>query len=154
LAATFHVKVLTAEGQLYESDRAEFVVVPSADGEMGVLDRHVPLVALLKPGPMTVTEEGGDEDVLYVSGGFADISRDAEDRTTVTVLADSGERAHDIDEAAAEESRRRAQEMLAGKLSAEDYAEAAGMLERSVGRIRVAEISRRRRASRGERAMR
>ena len=101
MAARFHVSVLTAEGALYQSDRAEFVVLPAAEGELGVLDRHVPLVALLKPGPMTVTQEGGDEEVLYVSGGFVDISRDAEGGTTVTVLADSGERAHDIDEAAA-----------------------------------------------------
>jgi F-type H+-transporting ATPase subunit epsilon len=134
--------VVTAEGSLYDSE-AEFVVLPAADGEIGILPRHSPLVAVLKAGPLRTTS-GGDEEIFFVSGGFADVARDGED-TTVTVLADSGERAHDIDEAAAEESRRRAQEILAQRVSAEEYAEAAGLLEHSVQRIRVAEIARRRR---------
>ncbi len=152
MADKFPVSVLTAEGRLYASD-AEFVVVPAAEGELGILDRHEPLLALLKAGPLRVTRDGvggGDEEVLFVSGGFVDVGRDADDKTVVTVLADSGERAHDIDEARAEEARRRAQELLGQRLSAVDMAEAAALLERSTARIKVAELSRRR-GSRRER---
>jgi F-type H+-transporting ATPase subunit epsilon len=142
----FPISVLTAEGRLYNSD-VEFVVVPAADGELGILDRHEPLLALLKAGPLRITKDGvggSDEEVLFVSGGFVDVGRDEDDKTVVTVLADSGERAHDIDEARAEEARRRAQELMGQKLSSQEMAEAAALLERSTARIRVAELGRRR----------
>jgi F-type H+-transporting ATPase subunit epsilon len=141
----FPVSVLTAEGRLYGAE-AEFVVVPAAEGELGILDRHEPLLALLTAGPLRVIKDGvgGDEEVLFVSGGFVDVGRDENDKTVVTVLADTGERAHDIDEARAEEARRRAQDLLAQRLSAVDMAEAAALLERSTVRIKVAELGRRR----------
>jgi F-type H+-transporting ATPase subunit epsilon len=145
LSETFNVSVLTAEGELY-NQAAESVVVPAAEGELGVLARHSPLVAILKPGPLRVTT-GADEEVFFVSGGFVDVALE-DGKTQVTVLADSGERAHDIDEARAEEARKRAKELLSQKLSDEDYAEASALLERSVARVRVAELSRRRRSGR------
>jgi F-type H+-transporting ATPase subunit epsilon len=150
MPARFPVSVLTAEGQLYSAE-VEFVVVPAAEGELGILDRHEPVLALLKAGPLRISPGGiggDDEDVLFVSGGFVDVGRDDEDKTVVTVLADSGERAHDIDEARAEEARRRAQQLLSQRLSAQDYAEAAALLERSTARVRVAELGRRRRPKR------
>jgi F-type H+-transporting ATPase subunit epsilon len=146
VAGRFPLSVLTAEGRLYGAD-VEFVVVPAADGEIGILDRHQPLLALLKAGPLRISANGLDrdyEDVLFVSGGFVDVGRDHQDKTVVTVLADSGERARDIDEARAEEARRRAQDLLSQRLSAQDYAEAAALLERSTARVRVAELGRRR----------
>jgi len=145
---SLRVTVMTAEGSLYAGD-ASFVVVPAFDGELGVLPRHVPLMALLKPGAVRV-EHGGDEEYLFVSGGFAEVGREGEgqETTVVSVLADTGERAHDIDEARAEEARKRAHELLSRQLSAEEYAEAAALLERSTARIRVADLSRRRRGRR------
>ena len=141
-----HVSVLTAEGRLFDGS-ADFIVVPGSDGELGVLQGHVPLVATLKPGPVRVST-GNDEDILFVSGGFVEVGREPADggeQTSVTVLADSGERAQDIDEARAEEARRQAQALLGEKLSSEEYAAAAAALERSSARIRVAETARRRR---------
>ena len=129
---------------------ADLVVVTAASGEIGILDRHVPLLALLKPGPLRVVR-GGDEDVFFVSGGFLDVGRDEKNNTVVTVLADSGEHATDIDEARAEEARREAERQLQGRESGEEYADAAARLERSIGRIRVAELSRRRRSNRDRR---
>ena len=141
------VSVLTAEGQLFDA-AADFVVVPASEGELGILPRHVPLVATLKPGPVQVTT-GDDQEVLFVSGGFVTVShKGGEEETFVTVLADTGERAHDIDEARAAEARKRAEEMLAQTTSSEEYAEAAGLLERSTQRVRVAELAKRRRSSR------
>jgi F-type H+-transporting ATPase subunit epsilon len=151
---TYHLTVLTAEGELYRTRHAEFVVLPGTEGELGVLDHHVPLVVTLSAGGLRVTHQGGEEEVLFVTGGFADIARNESGETEVSVLADTGERAHEIDAAAAEDARRRAQDLLSQRLSAEEYAEAAAMLEQAVGRIRVTEMTRRRRPTRGERAMR
>jgi len=138
----FQLSIFTAEGQLYSGD-ADFVVVPAAEGELGILPRHSPLVALLKPGELRY-KHGGDEDYFFVSGGFVDVARDG-DATRVVVLADTGERAHDIDEARAQEARRRAEEALKGTLSKEAYAEASALLESATQRVRVAEVARRRR---------
>ncbi|MFN2463346.1 MAG: ATP synthase F1 subunit epsilon [Candidatus Dormibacteria bacterium] len=140
---------MTAEGELLAAE-AEMVVIPAADGEIGILDRHVPLLAVLKPGPLRVVN-GADEQVFFVSGGFVDVGRDEKDATVVTVLADSGEHAADIDEAQAEEARREAERHLEQRRGTEDFADAAAHLERSVARIRVAELGRRRRSTRERR---
>ncbi|HEV3232874.1 MAG TPA: ATP synthase F1 subunit epsilon [Candidatus Dormibacteraeota bacterium] len=134
-----HLSVLTAEGRLYDAE-AEFVVLPAEEGELGILPEHSPIVALLKPGALRATV-GGEVELFFVSGGFVDVARSGAD-TSVTVLADTGERAHDIDEARALEARKRAEAMLAQTLSAEEYAEATALLERSVARVRVAELGR------------
>ena len=126
------------------------VVIPAADGEIGILDRHVPLLALLKPGPLRVVN-GADEDVFYVSGGFVDVGRDADDKTIVTVLADSGEHAADIDEAQAEEARREAERQVEQNHGTAEYTDAVAHLERSVARIRVAELGKRRTSRRDRR---
>jgi F-type H+-transporting ATPase subunit epsilon len=144
VAVAVKLSVYTAESQLYAGD-ADFVVVPAVEGELGILPRHSPLVALLKPGELRYTH-GGEEDYFFVSGGFVNVAREG-DATAVTVLADTGERAHDIDEARAAEARRRAQEMLQQRLSAEEYADAAALLARASQRVRVAEVARRRRST-------
>ncbi|MHB8509087.1 MAG: ATP synthase F1 subunit epsilon [Candidatus Dormibacteria bacterium] len=142
MAHTLHLSVLTAAGRLHDSE-AEFVVLPASEGELGILPEHSPLVAVLKAGSLRATV-GSEHEFFFVSGGFVDVARDGE-ATTVTVLADSGERAHEIDEARALESRKHAEELLARSASSEQYAEAAALLERSVARIRVAELHRGRR---------
>lgn len=92
MAKGYKLSVLTAEGELYRTRKAEFVVLPAAEGELGVLDSHVPLVVTLGEGTLRITQAGGAEDVLRVSGGFADIAQNREGDTEVSVLADSGER--------------------------------------------------------------
>ena len=145
----FPVRVLTAEGELLSTE-AELVVIPAADGEIGILDRHVPLLALLKPGPLHVVRAGGEE-IFFVSGGFADVGRDENNKTVVTVLADSGEHAADIDEARAEESRREAERQVEQRHGTVGYTDAVAHLERSVARMRVAELQKRRHSSRARR---
>ena len=149
MPSEFPVRVLTAEGELLSTE-AELVVIPAADGEIGILDRHVPLLALLKPGPLHVVRADGEE-IFFVSGGFVDVGRDENNKTVVTVLADSGEHAADIDEARAEESRREAERQVEQRHGTEGYTDAVAHLERSVGRIRVAELAKRRHSSRARR---
>src|SRR6266581_142799 len=134
---TMHVEVVTAERELY-SGEADTVIAPGTEGELGILPRHAALLTTLKVGEMVI-RLGGAEEPIFVSGGFLEVSNN-----TVTVLAETAERAEEIDQARAEAARRRAQELLAQAQSDTERAELVGALERAVERIHVAEISRRR----------
>jgi len=105
----YPLRVVSVERSLFEGD-VEFIIANGADGELGVLARHAPLMTVLKPGPLRLQETfGGPEELLFVGGGFLEVLPDR-----VTVLADVAEHADEISVTAAEEARRRAQEMLAG----------------------------------------
>jgi F-type H+-transporting ATPase subunit epsilon len=132
--AKLQVELVTAEGRIL-SEEADFVLAPGIDGDLGVLPHHIPLLTPLRTGQVTV-RNGDAEHVLFVAGGFLEVLPDK-----VTILADAAERAEDIDEARAEESRKRAQELLTQDVG--NY-EAAMELERATLRLRVAEVRRRR----------
>ncbi|HTI14475.1 MAG TPA: F0F1 ATP synthase subunit epsilon [Dictyobacter sp.] len=133
---TLHVEVVTAERALY-SGEAEIVDAPGSEGQLGILPRHAPLLALLGAGPLIV-KLGGGEETIFVSGGFLEVSNDQ-----VTVLADTAEHAEDIDTARAEEARRLAQERLSETRSNTERAELQSILQRELHRLRVAELVRR-----------
>jgi F-type H+-transporting ATPase subunit epsilon len=133
-----HVDIVTVEGRRFKGD-ADFVVAPGSAGELGILPRHIPLLTPLKAGAVKV-RNGSEEQLFFVSGGFLEVRPDE-----VTVLADAAERADDIDEARAEESRRRAQSLLEQKGEQADLAAASAALARAEARLRLAELRRRRR---------
>jgi len=136
--ATLHVTVLTAQQRIYDGE-AEFVNAPGADGQLGILPRHAPLLTTLALGELRLRHGGVDEGI-FIGGGFLEVNDDV-----VTVLADDAERITEIDEARAEEARKRALELLERHdLGAEAQALAAMQLERAVGRLRVAEVHRQR----------
>jgi F-type H+-transporting ATPase subunit epsilon len=134
---TLHVEVVTAERELYNGE-AEAVNAPGSEGRLGILPRHAPLLAFLKAGELRIDLQGA-EDSLFVSGGFLEVYDN-----TVTVLADSAEHAEEIDQARAEEARRRAQELLAEVHDDQERAELQGSLQRAINRLRVAEMASRR----------
>src|ERR1700751_1211787 len=114
----YPLRVVSVERSLFEGD-VEFMIANGADGELGVLARHAPLMTILKPGPLRIQETyGGPEQVLFVGGGFLEVLPDR-----VTVLADVAEHADEISIAAAEDARRRAQEKLAGQLTVSEGTE-------------------------------
>ena len=133
--AKLRVELVTAERRVLSQD-ADFVLAPGSDGDLGVLPRHIPLLTTLKTGEVMVRNDGHEE-YLFVAGGFLEVLPDK-----VVILADVAERAEDIDEARAEEARKRAEELLAHE---PENVEAAAVLEREVLRLRVAEIRRHRR---------
>jgi F-type H+-transporting ATPase subunit epsilon len=133
---TLHVKVVTAESSLY-SGEATMVEAPGALGQLGILPHHAALLTTLKPGTLEI-KTNGTEETFFVSGGFLEVSNN-----TVTVLADTAEDADSIDEARAQEARRRAEERLKEVRSNTDRAEAQAALQRAINRLRVVEISRR-----------
>ncbi|MGH7722738.1 MAG: F0F1 ATP synthase subunit epsilon [Candidatus Dormibacteria bacterium] len=130
--AKLQVELVTAERRVL-SQEADFVVAPGVEGDLGVLPRHIPLLTPLRTGEVMVRNDG-HEDFFFVAGGFLEVMPDR-----VVILADVAERAEDIDEAAAQEARRSAQEALAQD---EGDADAAARLERAIFRLRVAEIRR------------
>jgi F-type H+-transporting ATPase subunit epsilon len=126
-------ELVTADRVVMEEEGVDMVVAPGADGVLGILPRHVPLITTLVPGELRI-KHGGTEESLVVSGGFMEVTPDK-----VLVLADSAERSDEIDVARAEEARRRAQERLATGDVGVDQARAAASLQRSLIRIRVAQ---------------
>ncbi len=133
---TMHVDVVTAERKLY-SGEADAVQAPGLEGQLGILPRHAALLTTLSPGALSIKLAGAEE-TIFVSGGFLEVSNN-----NVTVLADAAEHAEDIDQARAEEARRRAQERLAQTQSNVERAQLQAQLQRAINRLRVAELARR-----------
>lgn len=130
MANTIHVEVVSVEEQIY-SGEAEFVVLPGVEGELGIYPRHTPLFTQIKPGAVRIKlADGGQEEFVYVQGGFLEVQP-----TRVTVLADTAIRAHDLDEAKAIEAKKRAEEALANKDTAENLAAAQAELSAALAQI-------------------
>jgi len=134
--AKLQVELVTAEGRIL-SEEADFVRAPGLAGELGVLPNHIPLMTPLRTGEVLVRNDNREE-FLFVAGGFLEVLPDK-----VVILADAAERAEDIDEARAEESRRRAQQLVEQRADSADAAEAAAALERAIFRLRIAELRKR-----------
>ena len=119
---TIHVDIVSAEGEIF-SGPAAMVYAPAQLGEIGIAPNHAPLLTGLKPGGVRVQTPEGEELFFYVSGGMIEIQPKA-----ITVLADAALRAHDLDEAAVEQARQRAQDLLENRESAMDIATAQAEL--------------------------
>ncbi len=133
----YPLRVVSVERSLYEGE-VEFIIANGADGELGVLARHAPLMTILKPGPLRIQETfGGEEQLLFVGGGFLEVLPDR-----VTVLADVAEHADVISIEKAEEARRRAQERLAGTLTTAEETEFQNALAMAEARLRLARMRR------------
>jgi F-type H+-transporting ATPase subunit epsilon len=138
--AKIRLEIVTAERAVYSEDVDE-VIAPGIDGELGILPQHAPLMTMLQPGMLTVKKDG-DELNLAVSGGFMEVRPER-----VIILADTAERAEEIDVARAEEARRRAEEAKAGAaaVGAEAQMAAEASLARALARLKVAQRRRRER---------
>ena len=133
----YPLRVVSVERSLFEGD-VEFIIANGADGELGVLARHAPLMTILKPGPLRIQETiGGPEQLLFVGGGFLEVLPDR-----VTVLADVAEHADEISIEKAEEARRRAQEKLSGTLTTAEETEFQNALAMAEARLRLARMRR------------
>src|SRR5437879_9399708 len=138
--ARLTVEIVTAERQVL-TDEADMVVAPAVEGTVGILPRHAPLLTALNPGVM-VLKKDGQEEALAVSGGFLQVSNNR-----VLILADTAERAEEVDEQRAQESRARAEEALreAREHPGSVQTEAArAALRRSLARLNVVQRRRRR----------
>ncbi len=134
MAMTIHVDIVSAEGEIF-SGLAEMVYAPASMGEVGIAPRHTPLVTRLKPGEVRV-DQGGSKEMLhfYVSGGILEVQPHV-----VTVLADTAIRAADLDEAAAQEAKRRAEDAMSDRSAEFEYARAQAELAEAVAQLRAIE---------------
>ena len=129
---TFKLEIVTPERVVLTQD-AVSLVVPAAEGYLGVLADHAPLIAELTVGEIRVRDAEGRETRLATSGGFMEV-RD----NTVHILADTAERAEEIDIARAEEARKRAEERVRSRAAGINYARAEAALKRALNRLRLA----------------
>ncbi|MDO8674075.1 MAG: F0F1 ATP synthase subunit epsilon, partial [Dehalococcoidia bacterium] len=134
--ANLKFEIVTAERVVY-TDEVSMVIAPGVEGELGILPHHTPLLTMLKPGEVRL-KKGSEEVSLFVSGGFLEVMPDK-----VVILADTAERADEIDVARANESRRRAEIRIAETVGNFDLVRAELALRRSLMRLKVAQRRRR-----------
>jgi F-type H+-transporting ATPase subunit epsilon len=138
--AKLTVEIVTGERVVFTENDVDMVIAPGSDGTLGILPRHAPLITTLSAGELRV-KKGAAEQSLVVFGGFMEVTGDK-----VIVLADSAERAEEIDLARAEASRSRAEDSLRNRGSGTDLAQAELALRRAAVRLQVGQ---RRRGHRG-----
>lgn len=126
-------KIVTPEKTVYE-DEINQVTLPTQEGEITVLPNHIPLISVLTAGEL-VTKKDGEEIAMAVSGGMIEVRKNE-----ITVLADTAERAEEIDIKRAEEARERAEKLKEEKIRLDEtaYAAAAAIFEKNLARIKVA----------------
>ena len=120
--STIQCNIVSPEGELF-SGEVEMLSAEGGAGEIAITPRHAPLLTNLKPGPVKLTLEGGEEEVFFASGGFLEVQPGE-----VTLLTDVAERADDIDSAAAERAKELAERELEDQKADMDYSLAAANL--------------------------
>jgi F-type H+-transporting ATPase subunit epsilon len=131
MASTTHLDIVSAEREIF-SGPVEMVVATGELGELGLVPGHAPLLTVLKPGEIRVTQIGGKEDIYYVSGGILEVQP-----SCVSILADTVERADSLDEAMAIAAKERAEEAMANRDAEIDYSVASMELARAIAQIRA-----------------
>jgi F-type H+-transporting ATPase subunit epsilon len=130
MAMTMHVDIVSAEREIF-SGTAEMLVAPTVEGEVGILPRHSQLIARLRPGEIRLTLPNQAEvQSIYVSGGILEVQPHV-----VTVLSDTAVRAKDLDEAAALQAKKQAEDMLADRKSDIDIAHARADLAAALAQL-------------------
>ena len=123
------INIVSAENEIF-SGEAKMFFAPAANGDIGVLPNHTPLLSQLLPGEVRITLTDGEDEAFYITGGLLEVQPDG-----VTVLSDTAVRAHDLDEAAAIEARERAEQLMQGRESDIDYAAAQSEFAEAIAQI-------------------
>ncbi|MDH5180522.1 MAG: F0F1 ATP synthase subunit epsilon [Gammaproteobacteria bacterium] len=131
MAMTIHVDIVSAESEIF-SGVAEHISVPAQMGEVGIYPRHTQMLTPLKPGEVRIFKHGGEEEAIYVSGGVMEVQPHV-----ITILSDTAVRAADLDEAAALEAKRAAEEALANRSGGMELAEAQTQLAEAMAQLQT-----------------
>ncbi|WP_317932868.1 F0F1 ATP synthase subunit epsilon [Halioxenophilus sp. WMMB6] len=131
MAMTVHCDIVSAEEGIF-SGLVEMVIAAASEGDVGIAYGHAPLLTALKPGPIRVIKQGGEEEIFYLSGGYLEVQP-----SVVIVLADTALRADDIDEAKALQAQKDAEAALANQSSELDYSLAATQLAEAAAQLRT-----------------
>ena len=127
-----NISFISHEKTLFEG-QAKMVVMDGQEGQLGIVKGHSPLLAVLKPGPVRMISDDGEE-VFFTNGGFAEVQPES-----ITILVDSAERADDLDEAKIIKAKEEAEKLLKDKKDEKDFAEAATQLSLSLSQLRAIE---------------
>ena len=130
MANTLKLEIVTPEAKTFSED-VEMVTLPAMEGEMGIYPMHVPLMTQIVAGEVSVIK-GGQQHFFAVGDGFVEITGGR-----VAILTDMAVNADDIDEAKAEEARKRAETRLQEKLSEEEMATVTAALAHSLAQLQV-----------------
>lgn len=128
---TVHCDIVSAEGEIF-SGQVEMVIAHGSLGDLGIALGHAPLITELKPGPIRLIKQGGEAEVFYISGGYLEVQPNM-----VKVLADTVQRAADLDEASAQEAVKAAEKALNEKGADFDYGSAAARLAEAAAQLRT-----------------
>lgn len=131
MAISFHLDIVSAEAEIF-SGMVEKLFVTGVMGDMEVMNGHAPLLTVLRPSPIWVVKQNGQEEVFYISGGMLEVQPHK-----TTVLADTAVRAKDVDEAKALEAKKRAEEVLSGKSREFDFASAQAELIEALAQLKA-----------------
>jgi F-type H+-transporting ATPase subunit epsilon len=131
MAHTINCDIVSANESIY-AGKVTMLVAHGAQGDLGILPGHAPLLTQLNPGPVRIMCEDGTEEVYYVSGGMLEVQP-----TIVTILADHAVRAHDVDEAAAAEARKAAIDALQNQKGEMDTSVALAALAEAAAQLRT-----------------
>lgn len=134
--ATVQCDIVSANESLF-SGPVEMVVATGSLGELGINAGHAPLLSDLKPGPVRIIKSAGEEELYYLSGGYLEVQPNA-----ISILADTAVRADDIDEAAAAEAVKVAEQGLANQNGEIEYSKAAAMLAEATAQLRTVQTLR------------
>ena len=136
MAGTLKLEIVTPDSKTY-SENVDMVTLPGVEGEMGIYPLHVPLMTQVVSGEVIVKKDGRDY-FLAIGQGFVEITADR-----VAILTDMAIKAENIDEAKAEEARRRAEARLAEKLDDTEAAMVSAALAHSLTQLQVKRRQRR-----------
>ena len=131
MATTVQSNIVSADESLF-SGAVEMVVATGSLGELGINAGHAPLLSDLKPGPVRVIKEAGEEEIFFLSGGYLEVQPNA-----ISILADTAVRANDIDEAAAAEAVKAAEQAIANQTGEIEYSKAAAMLAEATAQLKT-----------------
>lgn len=130
--STMRVEVVSAEQEIFSGEVA-MLIATAEEGEVGIYPQHTPMLTRLKAGDVRLMiEEGGEEEVIYVSGGILEVTP-----KVVTVLSDTAMRADDIDEAAALEAKSKAEQALKDTKADINYAKAKAELAQAAAQLQA-----------------
>jgi F-type H+-transporting ATPase subunit epsilon len=127
-----NISFISQEKTLFEGE-AKMVVMDGQDGQLGIVQGHSPLLAILKPGPVRMIQDSGEE-VFFTNGGFAEVQPES-----ITILVDSAVRADDLDEAKILKAKEEAEKLLKDKKDQKDFAEVSSQLNQSLSQLRAIE---------------
>ena len=131
MASTVLCSIVSAEEEIF-SGQVEMVIATGTMGELGILPGHTPLLSGVKPGPIRLILEGGEEEIFFASGGYIEVQP-----TSITILADTALRADDLDEVAALEAQKKAERELVDQKSGVDFARVSLDLQEQAAMLRT-----------------